>query len=82
MKVLKFLLILLCAISPLLTSCTKKKKIVEKVDKTAVLYEQTMAELTDSLCNEIVATSINNEIKQKIDFSECVIRLKKYPDVV
>ena len=82
MKALKFLLILLCAISPILTSCTKKKKIVEKVDKTAVLYEQTMAELTDSLCNEIVATSINNEIKQKIDFSECVIRLKKYPDVV
>ena len=60
MKALKFLLILLCAISPILTSCTKKKKIVEKVDKTAVLYEQTMAELTDSLCNEIVATSINN----------------------
>ena len=23
-----------------------------------------------------------SEIKQKIDFSECVIRLKKYPDVV
>jgi hypothetical protein len=82
MKALKFLLILLCVLSPLLTSCTKKKKIVEKVDKTTILYEQMMAELTDSLCNEIVATSINNEIKQKIDFSECVIRLKKYPDVV
>ena len=61
MKALKFSLILLCAISPFLTSCAKKKKTVEKIDKTTVLYEQTMAELTDSLCNEIVASSINNE---------------------
>ena len=82
MKTLKFLLILLCAIFPFLTSCTKKKKPVEIVDKTTILYEQTMAELTDSMCNEIVASSINNEIKQNIDFSECIIRLKKYPDVV
>ena len=82
MKALKIILILLCTISPFLSSCTKKKKVVEKIDKTTILYEQTLAELTDSLCNEIVASSINNEIKQKIDFSECIIRLKKYPDVV
>ncbi len=82
MKALKIILILLCTISPFLSSCTKKKKVVEKIDKTTILYEQTLAELTDSLCNEIVASSINNEIKQKIDFSECIIRLKKCPDVL
>ena len=41
-----------------------------------------MEELTDSLCYIVVASGINKEIKQNVDFSECIIRLGKYPDVV
>ena len=82
MKTLKFVILLLCTICPLLSSCGNKKKSKVVVDKTAILYKETIAELTDSLCYEVVADAINKEIKQNIDFSECIIRLKKYPDVV
>lgn len=82
MKKSIFAMILLCAICTLLSSCGNKKKPKVVVDKTAILYKETMEELTDSLCYGVVADAINKETKQNIDFSECIIRLKKYPDVV
>ena len=82
MKTLKFAKLLICIICLIFLSCGNKKKPKVIIDKTTILYNETMNELTDSLCYGIVADAINNEIKQNIDFSECVIRLKKYPDVV
>ena len=82
MKNIKKVIMLLCIICPLVSNCGKKKPVQPKIDKTAILYEQTLSEITDSLCYSLVAKTINREIKQKIDFSECIIRLKKYTDVV
>ena len=82
MNTLKSFILLLCITCPLLSSCGKKKSPVIPIDNTALLYKETMSELTDSLCRNLITDAINKEIKQNIDFSECVIRVKKYPDVV
>ena len=38
--------------------------------------------LPSAITTQIYLTDTTGVVKQKIDFSECVIRLKKYPDVV
>lgn len=82
MNSIKSIILLLCIICPLLSSCGKKKSPVMPIDKTTLLYKETMSELTDSLCKNLIADAINKEIRQNIDFSECIIKVKKYPDVV
>lgn len=72
---------LLCLLIILLCDCSNKKSrnYNPKTDATTLLYNQLKAEMTDTFCKNIIQQAMQHELKQNIDLSECIVRLKKYP---